>query len=87
MCDRLVAKGLVRRRTESDDRRQISVDLTPAGRGLVDAVTARRRQEIRRIVGRIGVGERDVLVHALAQFADAAGEMPDQEWSIGWTGA
>jgi len=37
MCDRLVRKDLIRRRTERDDRRQLRVALTAKGRSLVDA--------------------------------------------------
>jgi DNA-binding MarR family transcriptional regulator len=37
--DRLEARGLVRRRPASDDRRRILAELTPDGRELVDAAT------------------------------------------------
>src|ERR1035438_6344690 len=53
MCDRLVRKDLIRRRTERDDRRQLRVALTIKGRSLVDAVTVRRRQEIGQIMSEI----------------------------------
>ena len=46
LCERLVRKGLVRRRTDRRDRRQVRVGLTGAGRHLVDTVTERRREEI-----------------------------------------
>ena len=50
MCDRLVKKGLVTRRTDRRDRRQVRIALSPGGRRLVDAVTARRRTEIEELV-------------------------------------
>jgi DNA-binding MarR family transcriptional regulator len=84
MCDRLVRKGLVRRRTGREDRRQLRVALTQAGQELVDAVTARRRKEIARIVGDIPSEERTILVRALSRFAAAAGEVPEQDWTAGW---
>jgi len=84
MCDRLVRKDLIRRRTERDDRRQLRVALTTKGRSLVDAVTERRRREIGRIVREIPVDEQVVLVHALGRFASAGGEVPEQEWTTGW---
>lgn len=84
MCDRLVRKGLVARRTERADRRQVRIALTASGRRLVDSVTARRREEIAGIVHDITDDERVVLVHALERFARAAGEVPEQEWSTGW---
>src|SRR6202161_2351596 len=45
MCDRLVKKGLVTRRTDRSDRRQVRIALSTGGRRLVDTVTARRRTE------------------------------------------
>ena len=84
MCDRLVRKDLIRRRTERDDRRQLRVALTAKGRSLVDAVTGRRRQEIARIMSEIPVEQLAVLVQALGRFASAAGEVPEQDWTTGW---
>ena len=84
MCDRLVRKDLIRRRTERDDRRHLRVMLTENGRALVDAVTDRRRREIERIVSEIPPGEQVVLIQALGRLATAAGEVPEQDWSSGW---
>ena len=84
MCDRLVRKDLIRRRTERDDRRQLRVALTVKGRSLVDAVTGRRRQEIARIINEIPVEQQAVLVQALGRLASAAGEVPEQDWTTGW---
>ena len=84
MCDRLVRKDLIRRRTERDDRRQLRVALTVKGRSLVDAVTGRRRQEIARIMNEIPAEQQAVLVQALGRLASAAGEVPEQDWTTGW---
>jgi DNA-binding MarR family transcriptional regulator len=84
MCDRLVRKDLVRRRTERDDRRQLRVALTAKGRSLVDAVTDRRRREIELIMKDIPTKEQVVLVQALSRFTAAAGEVPEQDWTTGW---
>ncbi len=84
MCDRLVRKDLIRRRTERDDRRQLRVALTARGRSLVDAVTVRRRQEIARIMSEIPVEQQAILVQALGRLASAAGEVPEQDWTTGW---
>jgi DNA-binding MarR family transcriptional regulator len=87
LCDRLVAKGFVHRATSRESRRQITLTVTPAGRALVRAVTARRRKEIIRIVERLPNDERKRLRVALGTFADAAGEieLPDDAWKLGWT--
>lgn len=84
MCDRLVRKGLVRRRQERGDRRQVRLSLAESGRRLVDEVTARRRREIARLLAAVPAGRRDELVDSLQRLADAAGEVPEQDWTAGW---
>ncbi|MGH9081852.1 MAG: MarR family winged helix-turn-helix transcriptional regulator [Acidimicrobiales bacterium] len=84
LCDRLVRKGLVRRRTDRHDRRQVRVALTASGRRLVDTVTARRRIEIADLVASIDPGARTAVVGGLRQLSRAAGEVPEQDWSTGW---
>jgi DNA-binding MarR family transcriptional regulator len=84
LCDRLVRKGLARRREDRHDRRAVRVALTAAGRALVDAVTERRRLEIARLLEAVPADARRSLVDALALLAAAAGEVPEQEWSTGW---
>ena len=82
MCDRLVKKGLVTRRTDRRDRRQVRIALSPGGR-LVDTVTARRRQEIERLVASIPY-TRCGVVAAVRHLSQTAGEVPEQDWSTGW---
>jgi DNA-binding MarR family transcriptional regulator len=84
MCDRLVRKQLVQRRRISADRRGVRISLTPAGRALVEEVTRRRRVEIAQILRRMPRADRDSALRALLVFADAAGEVPEQDWSLGW---
>jgi DNA-binding MarR family transcriptional regulator len=84
MCDRLVRKRLVARRRAREDRRTVRVSLTGSGAELVTEVSRRRRVEIATIVGRMPVADRDPVVRALRAFADAAGEVPEQDWSLGW---
>jgi DNA-binding MarR family transcriptional regulator len=84
MCDRLVRKGLVARRRSSGDRRTVRVSLTVAGATLIAEVTRGRRAEIARIMRRLPKAQRPVVLGALRAFADAAGEVPEQDWSLGW---
>ena len=84
LCDRLVARELVERRPAPDSRREVQLTLTARGRHLVDDVTARRRAELAGIVARIPAAARGTTVTAMHTFADAAGEIPEQAWSIGW---
>jgi DNA-binding MarR family transcriptional regulator len=83
-CDRLERRGLVRRERATDDRRAVRVSLTDTGRGLVDQVTRARRAEIGRILAAMPPEGRGPLLTALRAFADAAGEAPEQSWSLGW---
>ena len=85
LCDRLVAKGLVSRTTSEESRREVVIALTRAGRALIRTVTTRRRREITKIMDHLQPGERDRLVEAFRAFADAAGEVPDDAWKLGWT--
>jgi DNA-binding MarR family transcriptional regulator len=84
LCDRLVRKGLVRRREDRRDRRLVRLILTAEGRALVDAVTERRRAEIARLLESVPEAAQRSMVEALGQLAAAAGEVPEQEWSTGW---
>jgi DNA-binding MarR family transcriptional regulator len=84
MCDRLVRKRLVHRRRMNDDRRGVRVSLTAAGGELVAEVSRRRRAEIATIVERMPNAHRRPVVNALRAFAEAAGEVPEQDWSLGW---
>lgn len=84
MSDRLARKRLVHRRRVATDRRGVRVSLAPAGKELVAEVSRRRRAEIARIVRRMPSADRQAAVAALQAFADAAGEVPEQDWSLGW---
>lgn len=84
MCDRLARKDLVSRRRLAEDRRGVRVSLTAAGRDLVAEVSRRRRAEIGRIVRRMPASYRVRVSRALHAFAAAAGEVPEQDWSLGW---
>ena len=84
LCERLVRKGLVGRRTDRHDRRRVRIVLTEAGRDLVDTVTERRRQEIADLLASVPAEVQRSAVAALRQLAAGAGEVPEQDWSSGW---
>lgn len=84
LCERLVRKGLVTRRDEPRDRRQVRIALTASGRRLIDTVSARRRAEIAALLSNIPADARRSVVDALRQLAAGAGEIPEQDWSSGW---
>ena len=84
LCERLVRKGLVHRRTDRNDRRQVRIALTESGRSLVDTVTVRRRQEIVDLLAAIPTDDQRSVVAALRRLSAGAGEVPERDWSSGW---
>ena len=84
MCDRLVRKGLVRRRAARTDRREVRITLTAAGQGLVDEVTRRRRAEISQILVKIPESEQAAIIDMFDKLAAAAGEKPGRDRAGGW---
>lgn len=84
LIDRLVKADLVDRRPVQDDRRALLVHLRPAGRRLVSQVWRRRWTEVQRIVATMSPDQRTGAETALRAFADAAGELPEQSWWLGF---
>ena len=84
MFERLVRKGLVNRRADRLDRRHVRIGLTGPGRRIFDDVTKRRRVEIASMVANVPKEARVLVVEALLQLCETAGEVPEQDWSLGW---
>lgn len=84
LCDRLTARGLAERSLATDNRREVVVRLTPAGKELVQRTIAARRMEMARVLEMIPASQLRGMVEALTAFAEAAGEGPEQAWSSGW---
>jgi DNA-binding MarR family transcriptional regulator len=87
MVERLVRKGLLRRARTPSDRRVVRLRLTPAGRALVEEVVRRRRTELAGIVASTAEHWQPAVTTALQSFAEAAGELPEQDWWLGWAEA
>ncbi|MEV4641334.1 MarR family transcriptional regulator [Actinoplanes sp. NPDC049548] len=83
-CDRLQRRALISRDRSPDDGRAVQVSLTEAGHRLVRQVTQARRTEISQILQAMPRGSGRQLLTALRSFAEAAGEVPEQHWSLGW---
>ena len=84
MIDRLLVADLATRRDNPANRREVLLDLTPAGRRIVRQVTSRRRTEIARIVKQMPAQQRGALIAALRAFAAAAGEPEPDDTAWGW---
>lgn len=74
MIDRLLLAGVVTRRDNPGNRREVLLGLNDEGRRLVRLVTEKRRIEIARIVAEMPRSRRTELVMALRAFAQAAHE-------------
>lgn len=72
MVDRLAAVGLLEKIANPDDRRQVLLRLTGAGRLAVWHVATHRRAEITRAVRAIPALQRRPLISALHAFMNAA---------------
>jgi len=84
MVDRLIRKGLIRRQRSATDRRVVRLTLTATGRQLVDRVMNRRRRELATIVKATGEVWHPAVAPALRAFAASAGDVPEQDWWLGW---
>lgn len=73
LADRLVAAGHVVRGSEPGHRGVVTLALTATGRELVDQVSARRREELARLVSLLPADRRAELATALHLLIDAAG--------------
>jgi DNA-binding MarR family transcriptional regulator len=81
LVDRLLAKDLLSRSTP-DDRREVILSVTPAAVAVLDAVTTARRTRLAAVLRRLPPARREALIVAFEDFAAAAGEVPDDQWSI-----
>ena len=72
IVDRLEEKGLVVRGDHPADRRVYVLDLTRAGRALVDELEAIRRRGMERVLARMSVGDRQRVLTGLVALVDAA---------------
>jgi DNA-binding MarR family transcriptional regulator len=86
MCDRLVRKGLISRKRDDVDRREVNLAPTEDGLRLVEDVIERRRAEVRDILRVIPTGARAQLSSSLHVLAEAVGEAPEMHWEPGWHG-
>ncbi|MEU4575590.1 MarR family winged helix-turn-helix transcriptional regulator [Nonomuraea sp. ATR24] len=72
LCDRLEATGWVRRSTSHDDRRELTISLTPSGRALLAELRARRREHLAEVVDEMPPDARAALLLGLRAFTTAA---------------
>lgn len=81
-CDKLVTAGLVRRKDNEHDRRQLSITLTPKGRRLLDSVMQARRGMLDALVGEMAPADQRRLTKGLAALLAVVGD-DDPSTSLG----
>jgi DNA-binding MarR family transcriptional regulator len=74
LCDRLVAAGLISREVRPDNRRQVELDITPAGSSLVDKVRTERERELAAALRRLTTRQRSCLREAAGPLAETLDE-------------
>jgi DNA-binding MarR family transcriptional regulator len=86
LCDKLVEAGLIQRREDPADRRNLVLRLTAAGDQLVKDLTNQRRAAIAHVLAKMPPALREDLVPVLRCFAHAAGEISEKQvWALGWS--
>ena len=85
VCDVLVDKGLIIRRTPKSNRRGVKAHLATRGRRLVAEAMHRRRELIDQALAQMSAPARTRLARSLTEFAHALGESSDHAWLLGWS--
>jgi DNA-binding MarR family transcriptional regulator len=83
-CEALVSMGLLDRRDDPNDRRNVVLAPRERGRRVVRAVLDRRSDLLAELLGRLSPADRTALTGPLQRLVDAAGDVPANDiWSVG----
>lgn len=72
LVDRLVAAGLVERRASPTSRRELALEVAPAGQDVLDRYDELRLTDLRAVLDRLPEPGREQVVAAFAAFGEAA---------------
>ena len=86
-CDRLVRNGLLVRRTDPHDRRQVSLAVSRNGRRLVAREMSHRRDLLAEVVADMPQRDQERFMRALRSFNAAATRLAAENGSATTTGA
>ncbi len=75
IIDRMEERGLVRRVRDEDDRRVIVVHATTSGHDCLAELETVRREELRRILRKLGPDEQGLCLQAMQAIARAAADL------------
>ncbi|PYP37640.1 MAG: MarR family transcriptional regulator [Gemmatimonadetes bacterium] len=79
VVDKLVKRGLVRRRPDETDRRSVRLDLTPAGRRLIQRIFPPHAQAMRRAVAALPPREQAQAIRLLRELGLGAARRLKEE--------
>jgi DNA-binding MarR family transcriptional regulator len=71
-CERLVTAGLLDRRPARQDRRQVSLTLSPEGRRFIEGILGRRRAVFAAVAADMSTADQERLTQGLTAFLEAA---------------
>jgi len=77
LCDRLEAAGLVERKTNAENKREVTLSISKQGRTRLDAFAAVRRDDFARVLDLMTPEAQNSLADGLRQFSDAATQVRD----------
>lgn len=72
LCDRLIAAGMLDREPGPNDRREVCLTLTPAGRDLLGGLRDDRRRRLDEVLTGMTPAGREALLRGLREFARSA---------------
>ncbi|MFE9813397.1 MarR family winged helix-turn-helix transcriptional regulator [Streptomyces sp. NPDC005227] len=80
LCNRLESAGLLARTSHPLSRREVELDLTAAGRRVMQEISAQRVHALAAVVAEMKPAERDALRCGLAAFQQAARSEELRRW-------
>ncbi len=82
-CDALVGMGLLDRRDDPNDRRNVVLAVRERGQDVVRAVLDRRCALLSDLLGRLSPADGDALTGPLQRLVEAAGDIPANDiWTV-----
>jgi DNA-binding MarR family transcriptional regulator len=86
ICDRLVLAGLLQRRDNPANRRQVQLTLTQDGRALLAQVMNHRRAMIEAVLAGMPATDREAVAHVLGAFGAVAHQIfADNAGDLAWS--
>ena len=77
LLDNLERNDYIVRSSDTEDRRRVLVDITPAAQAVLDELLPAKQQIARQVFDRIGVQRQQALLGILDDIRQAVAELPD----------